>query len=438
MTPPTPPGLTHVFQFANDPLRHTPRWAAEHGDVVRLRVPGIPTYLVSDPGLIDQVLVRDARHYRKDRMTRMLSESLGMGLVTSEGQLWRRQRRLANPAFQHRRIRSYAAAMVEITEQMLDGWSSRDRRDLHADMMRLTLAVATRTLFGADLDHRAKEIGGILEALMTNFAGLKLPIGLPTPSNLRARRAVRRLDEVLYELIATKRDPEARGLELLSMLADAVDDEGVGMSEQQLRDEAATLLTAGHETTASALSFTFMLLAQHPTAEARLHAELDEVLEGAPPRFEQLRSLRYTNALLKESMRLYPPVWGLGREPLQQVELGGYTLPPGAQIAMLQWVVHRDARFYDDPLVFRPERWLDGSTDDLPRQSWFPFGAGPRACIGKRFAWMEAVLLTATMAQQVAIRLQPGPPMELLPSVTLRPAGGLPVVVERRATRRAA
>jgi cytochrome P450 len=433
--PPSPPGhpvLGNLLPYARDPLGTAATWATAYGDVVKLRIPGMPTWIVSHPDEIDAVLVRDARHYRKDALTRMLTSVLGNGLVTSEGDAWRRHRRLANPAFHHARIASYASDMVELAEAAVDRWAPHEERDLHHDMMGLTLGVVARTLFGADLASDTGEIGEILDTVMASFAGIKLPQSIPTPANLRTRDAVRRLDRVLHRMIEARRDPSSRGLDLLSMLMDAVDDDGVGMDDAQLRDEAATLLTAGHETTASALTFTFYILSQHPSVEARLHAELEAVLGDRAPTFADVPNLRYTDAVVREAMRLYPPVWGVGREALCDLELGGYALEKGTQVFMMQWVTHRDPRWWDQPLACRPERWLDGSTQGMPKQAYFPFGAGPRACIGKRFAQLEAVLLTASIARRYALRLAPGETLDLMPSITLRPRHGLRMVVDRR------
>ena len=257
---------------------------------------------------------------------------------------------------------------------------------------------------------------------------------LPTPGNRRFRRAKAEIDAVMYDTIARRRAGEKAGDDLLSRLLAARDEDGSRMSDRQLRDELVTLFLAGHETTALALSYSFYLLAQHPDAEARLAAELDEVLQGKPPTAADVPRLRSTEWVIKESMRLYPPATSIGREAVCDTEIGGYFVPKGAQVSPVQWVVHRDARWFDDPEAFKPERWDNDLARRLPRCAYFPFGDGPRVCIGNQFAIMEAVLVLATVAQRYRLALAPGFQLELLPSVTLRPKHGVSMVIQERPT----
>jgi cytochrome P450 len=304
-------------------------------------------------------------------------------------------------------------------------------------MMRLTLEIVARTLFGASVEGQAERVGRAMDVVMKYWAS---PVALfpwlqwlPTPGNRRYRQAVRELNGIIADTIARRRGAGPDGDDLLSRLLTERDEDGKQMTDQELRDEVVTLFLAGHETTALALSFCFYLLAQHPEAAARLCAELDEVLGERAPTVADVPRLRYTDWVVKESMRLYPPAPSIGREALNDCEIGGYHVPKGAQIALSQWVVHRDPRWYDDPEAFKPERWDNDLARRLPRCAYFPFGDGPRICIGNHFALMEAVLILATIARRCCLTLVPGYRLELLPSITLRPKRGMPMVLTERA-----
>jgi cytochrome P450 len=438
--PPGPKGhflIGNTLQILRAPFDFPVRCLGEYGPIVRLRLGTLVFYLVADPDAIEQVLRRDSRLFIKDKGTRLLSGFLGQGLVTSEGELWRRQRRLAQPAFQLDQIQKYGAVMVDYALRLLADWRPGQTRNIHADMNRLTMEIAAQTLLGASVAGQADRVGQAMTAIMEYFGGWAslLPwLGwLPTPTNRRYRRACRELDAVMYDTIARRRaEGETPGDDLLSRLLAARDDDGSRMTDAQLRDELVTLFLAGHETTALALSFCFYLLAQHPEAEARLLAELDEVLKGPTPTAQVVPRLRYTEWVVRESMRLYPPVPSIGREALQDCEVAGYHVPRGTQLALVQWVVHRDERWFDDPEAFRPERWDNDLARRLPRGAYFPFGDGPRICIGKEFAMLEAILVLATVAQRHRLALAPGFRLELLPSVTLRPRHGVAMVVGER------
>jgi cytochrome P450 len=328
--------------------------------------------------------------------------------------------------------------MVECAKHEVSGWKSGEIRDVHEDMARLTLDVVTRTLFGTLLTVEFEGVGAALETIAQRFTGrggvlFHIPEKVPTPANLRFRRAIRLLDGIIYRIIEGRRAGGERDGDLLSMLLEVRDEEtGEGMSDRQLRDEVMTIFLAGHETTANALSWTWYLLAKHPEAETRLLAELDEVLEGRAPTVRDLPRLRYTDLVVKESMRLYPPVWAFGREAVGDCEIGGYHVPAGTQLVMSQWVMHRDPRYYERAEEFRPERWADGSVEKLLPYAYFPFGGGPRLCIGRSFARMEAVLLLATIAQKFRLRPTQDRLVEPQPSITLRTKNGLRVVLARR------
>lgn len=440
--PPGPKGrpvVGNLLDYSRDPLGFLSRCAREYGDVVRLNFPGPPAYLLSNPEHIEQVLVGNNRNFIKDRVTWGELSILGDGLLTSDGDFWRRQRRLAQPAFHRERIANYAETMVAYTERMLEGWRNGERRDTHHDMMRLTLEIVAKTLVDADIADEAEDVGEALGAVMAHFSDQgsgvflrMLPDSIPTPSNLRYRRAQRQLEEFIYGIIDERRKSGRDTGDLLSMLLHARDEDGGRMSDEQLRDEVMTVIMAGHETTDIALSWTWRLLALHPEVEKKLHAELAEQLDGNAPTMGDLPHLPYTDAVLKESMRLYPPAWAIGREAIEDCEIGGYHVSAETQLFISQYVVHRLPHTFEDPENFDPDRWTNGLEKRIPKYAYFPFGGGPRLCIGQSFAKMEAALLLATIAQRFRLKLSGEQRTTPQPSITLRPKNGVQVVLEER------
>jgi cytochrome P450 len=438
--PPGPPASrTGSFKnYSRDPLNFLTALSREYGDIVTMRFYNFRVYYVSHPDYIEEVLVNQARKFIKGRILRANKGLFGNGLLTSEGEFWLRQRRLAQPAFHRARIAAYGETMVRFTERLIAGWRDGETRDIHAEMMRLTLQIVAKTLFDADVDDDAQQVGRALEAIMdfnSDFRRLILtPAWLPTLRNFRAALAIRRLNKIIYRIIDQRRATGGDAGDLLSMLLHAQDEDGSRMTDRQLRDEVITLFLAGHETTALALSWTWWLLAQNSQAEAKLHAELDTVLAGRSPTLEDLPKLRYTDHVITESMRLYPPAWGMARLAIEDAEIGGYRIPKGSGVSLSQWVVHRDPRWFDVPEEFRPERWEGDLLKRLPRFAYFPFGGGPRQCIGNSFALMEAALLLATIAQKFRVRLVPNQQVEPVASITLRPRHGIRVTLEERHT----
>src|SRR5467141_202886 len=422
----------------NNPLEYFTKVAREYGDIAGMRVLNFKTIFINHPDLIEEVLVTNARKYSKGRVLRANRHVFGEGLLTSEGEFWLRQRRLAQPAFHRARIASYAATMVEYTQRMLNGWRGGEEHDAHQEMMRLTLQIVGKTLFDADVERDAQEVGKSLELLLEIGANFRraifVPHWLPTPANLRVRREVKQIEKILYRIIAERRASGRDAGDLLSMLLSAQDEDGSRMTDRQLRDETITLFLAGHETTASTLSWTWWLLAQNPRVEAKLHSELDAVLGGRTPTFADLPNLSYTGQVITESLRLYPPAWGLARVAIEDHEIAGYPVTKGMGVAMAQWVVHRDPRWYDAPEEFRPDRWEGDLLKRMPKFAYFPFGGGPRQCIGNAFALMEASLILATIAQKFRLRLVVSHRVEPLASITLRPRHGVRVTLERRRT----
>jgi cytochrome P450 len=422
-----------------DPLRYFTGLMREYGDLVSLRVLNFRILLLNHPDHIEDVLVNHARKFIKGRVLLANKRVFGRGLLTSEGDFWLRQRRLAQPAFHRARIAGYASTMVEYTERLLHEWQDGEERDIHKEMMRLTLQIVGKTLFDADVERDAQDIGKSMELLLELSANFRrtifIPHWVPTPTNLRMERAIRQIEKVLYRMIAEKRASGRDSGDLLSMLLAAQDEDGSRMTDQQLRDEAITLFLAGHETTANTLSWIWWLLAQNPDVEAKLHSELRTVLAGRSPSLDDLPKLVYTNHIITESMRLYPPAWGTARTAIEDHEIAGYAVPKGSGVSFAQWTVHRDPRWYDAPEEFRPERWDGDFLKRIPRFAYFPFGGGPRQCIGNSFALMEAALTLATIAQQYRFRLVEGHPVVPLASITLRPRYGIRVVLESRSAK---
>src|SRR6267142_2497638 len=434
--PPGPPPnlLRSLFgALQQTPLIYFSDVFHKYGDVCGLRIGNFRSLVVFHPDLIEEVLVNKARLYHKGRILQANKFLFGEGLLTSEGDFWLRQRRLAQPAFHRERINAYAAIMAEYTEQMLATWRSGEERDLHEEMMNLALRIVGKTLFDADVARDAKEVGETLDLLLkiaANFGRtILVPLWIPTPRNLRAKAGVRRLEKIIYRIIAERRASNRDTGDLLSILLQARDDDGSRMSDRQLRDETITLFLAGHETTASTLSWAFWLLAQNPAVEKKLHEELHGVLGGRIPSVADLPNLAYLGNILSETLRLYPTAWGIARLAAEKHEIAGYPVLPGYGMATAQWVVHRDPRWFDAPLEFRPERWENGLAKQLPRYAYFPFGGGPRQCIGNTFALMEASVVLATIAHKFRFRLVPGHRVTPLASITLRPRDGVRVTL---------
>jgi cytochrome P450 len=412
---------------------------SQYGDVVKFKFGTIPVFLVAHPDGVKHILQENHANYLKSQDYQLLKALLGNGLVTSEGELWLRQRRLIQPAFHRQRVAEFASIMTESTLEMLERWEplAAEGRvfDIFEEMARLTLKIVGRALLSIDLSDQAEVIGRAFTVGNERFAhfdlGMLMPF-LPTRRNLRFRRAVRRLHQVVDEIIAQRRRESRHRGDLLSMLLEARDEEtGEGMDDRQLRDEILTLILAGHETTATALSWTWHLLSQHPSVQQKLESELREVLGGRPPTLADLRALNYTGMVLDESMRLYPPVWSIGRSPIADDEVGGYRIPRKSMVMLSQYITHRHPAFWDEPDRFDPERFSLARSEGRPRYAFFPFAGGPRQCIGNIFALNEANLVLATVAQRYRVKVTPGHPIETQPLITLRPRYGIKVTIQK-------
>ncbi len=422
-------GFANLFEFRKDPLAFLTRMAREHGDVVTYRMGGRKVTLVNHPDYIKDLLVTNNRKFEKGRVLKRSKRILGEGLLTSEGEMHLRQRRLAQPAFHRQRIVNYADSMVTYADHTRNSWKDGSTVDMRGEMMQLTLNIVGKTLFNVDLETEGSEIGESLTTFMESFGIMFLPFSeflerLPIPPVRRLNKARERLDAIVYRIIRERRASAQidRG-DLLSMLLLAQDEEGdgKGMTDEQLRDECLTIILAGHETTANALSWTWMLLSQNPDSGKKLHAEIDSVLNGRLPTLADIPDLKYTEMVFAESMRLYPPAWGIGRKAIADHNFGDVRVKKNSMVVCSQWVMHRDARYFANPEVFDPERWAPEGKASRPKFSYFPFGGGPRQCIGESFAWMEGVLLLATLAQKWKATLASDAPIEKMAAITLRP-----------------
>ena len=431
------PGLPYfgaMLSFVRDPIAYQ-IGLRQTADMVSSSLMGRPFYAISHPDLIEEVLVTKNAHFRKTAGLRSLTQIFGNGLLTSDGDFWLRQRRLASPAFHRQRIAAYADQMVQATVTLLDSWQPGQVRDLHQEMMHLTLDIVARCLFGADTSAEAGRIGHALDAVMTllNNQGLNtLAQGL---LHIRTRThrdfdiGIKTLDEVIFGIIRARQRNERDGGDLLSMFLAARDEDGSRMTDQQLHDECLTMFIAGHETTALALSWAWYELTQNADVAGAMRAELARVLGGRAPTLADVPALQFSSQIMTETLRLHPPAWNISREALTDIEIGGHRISAGAEILMSQYAVHRHPRYYDDPDSFKPGRWSGDLAKTLPKYAYFPFGGGPRLCIGQQFAQMESVLILATMAQHSDLELVPGQRIVPQPSITLRQKDGLKVML---------
>ena len=437
------PSLLEAFSYrpGRDPLAFFTDLARTYGDIVAYRLGGERLLFVNQPQHIKDILVTHNRNFTKGRALQRTKRLLGEGLLTSEGAAHLRQRRLMQPAFHRERIAAYADMMVAYADRMRGAWRDGETLDVAREMNRLTLSIVGKTLFDADVESQAAEVGEALTGVMETFWMTMLPFSdllehLPLPKLRRGRAARAQLDAIIYGMIAERRRSKRDHGDLLSMLLSAQDEEAEGaagrMSDVQVRDEAMTIFLAGHETTANALTWTWYLLSTAPDVEAKLHAEVDRVLQGRRPCVADIASLPFVERVVTESMRLYPPAWLIGRRAIADYELGPYVVPARTILVMSPFVTQRDVRFYTDPERFDPDRWTPEFRSTLPKFAYFPFGGGPRQCIGESFAWMELVLLVAAIAQRWRLQLVPGHPVVPEPLVTLRTKHGMRMTAHQR------
>ncbi|MGH9470252.1 MAG: cytochrome P450 [Terriglobia bacterium] len=433
--PPGPPGTGIIGSFpfgTRNPLDVLSEWARRYGDIFYYRAFITRVFFLNHPSLVESVLVTNSRSFIKGRGLQVNRRLFGRGLLTSEGELWRRQRKLCQPSFHREHIDVYGGVMTRYAQRALDRWRDGDAFDLHNEAMRLTLQIAAHALFGAEvggmLDEAERALAPIMEFNTRGRILVPMLRYLPTPRSVRYRLAVRRLERVVHAILHA---PDAPGKDtLLFVLRRARREDG--MSARQLRDEVMTLLLAGHETTALALAWTFVLLARNPEVETRLAAEIQNGLGGLPPLASDLPRLPFTARVVKESLRLYPPAYAMARVAMEDCTVGGYRIPRGASVVMSQWITHRDPRFFERPEEFLPDRWTEEFSRQLPNFVYFPFGGGPRVCIGASFATTEVTLLLASILQRFRVEVIDPDAVRPLPAITLRPEGGVRVIVHKR------
>ena len=442
--------LGAIVMPGRDPLALFTRLARTYGDVVHFRLGGERVFFLNHPQHIRDVLVTNQRNFKKSRGLERARKLLGEGLLTSEGETHLRHRRLLQPAFHRDRIAAYASVMVEHADRMQQRWSDGATLDISREMMRVTLSIVGKTLFDSEVESKADEVGMAVTQVMETFWFSLLPFSdlidrLPVPVLRRGRQSRDRLDALIYAMIAERRATGRDHGDLLSMLIAAQEQESDepgatgrrspvtrGLSDEQVRDEAMTLLLAGHETTANALTWTWYLLSQAPAVEQALHDELDRVVGRRLPTMADIPRLPLTERIVTESMRLYPPAWIVGRRAIGDYAIADYGVPARSMLFMSPYVMQRDARFFPDPERFVPDRWTPAFKAALPKFAYFPFGGGARQCIGEQFAWMELMLLVAAIGSRWQLRLVPGHPVVPQPLVTLRAKHGMKMIASRR------
>ena len=440
-----PPGLkVNLLLYAlsrfrpGDPIRVFKHLADTYGDAAHYKLGPRHVVFLNNPEYIREILVVQNSKFIKERTVQRMKMLVGEGLITSEDPFHRKQRILAQPAFYRQRIANYADAIVHKATGFQERWRPEQQIDMSREMMHLTLDVIAKTLFDTDVAAEVEEISNEVNAIMRlyNFLVLvpyaEMLQNYPLPGMRRFRQARARLDAIVYRMIEEHRhDNRDRG-DLLSMLLSARYQDGSAMPDSQVRDEVMTIFLAGYETIANALTWTWYLLSQNPEAESRLNSEVGSVLNGRAATFEDISRLKYTEMVLSESMRLFPPAWAMGRLAVEDFELGPYFMPKGTNVFLSQYIMHRDPRYFPYPERFDPDRWTVEAKASRPRFSYFPFGGGSRQCIGESFAWMEGILILATIAQRWKPQLLPGHRVEPQPLITLRPKYGMKMTLEPR------
>ncbi len=423
------------------PIQFFVKTAAKYGGIFTFRLGKQRAYFIKDPEYIRDVLMTKQSSFVKEDFLKRGKIFLGEGLVTSDGETHRRQRRLVQPAFHRERIAACAATMVQFAERAAAKWEDGNVIDMSQEMLHLTLRIVAKTLFNTDVQRDHKDVGKVLSTFLEMFNLLVFPLDEtgdtpPDQSDSAITEARKRIDEIIYGMIDEKRKTGEDTGDLLSMLMMATDeDDGKIMSDEQLRDELVTIFLAGHETIANAMTWTWYLLSQNPEAEEEFHREIDDVLgEGRTPLMEDVPNLPFTRKVFTESMRLFPPVWALGRMAIEDTNIGNRPIQKGSVVLMSQYVTQRDAEYFSEPEAFKPERWTKEMQESLPPFAYFPFGGGARRCIGEQFAWTEGILLLAAISQKWRFRFESAEPPEPLFLLTLRPKGALNMVCEKRST----
>ncbi len=440
-----PPGprplftLRNILDFRKDSLGFLKKMAGEYGDMVYFKMGPLRLLLLNHPDHIKDVLTTRHNNFVKGRPLEMAKELLGEGLLTSEGEFHKRQSRIMQPAFHRKMMDAYAPVMTEYTTRLMHGWKEGVTLDIMKEMVKLSTGIAGKTMFNVDVDEEAPDINQALETIMRLFGRVTMPFGewllkLPLPGNVRFFKAKARLDATIYRIIHERRENKLHNGDLLSLLLQAQEDpaNAGGMTDRQIRDEALTLFLTAFDTTSLALTWTWYLLSQHPAVEAELHEELDRVLAGRLPTLEDYPQLKFTLMVFTEAMRLYPPIYIIARQALERFSIGGYTVPADTIVLMSPYLIHRDARFHENPELFHPHTWAEGVGGQDSRYVYFPFSSGPRSCIGQHYAWLEGVLVLASIAQFWRLEHAPGHRVEIAQLLNLRPKYGMQMVLKSR------
>jgi cytochrome P450 len=438
--PPMPPVdnfiAGHMRSFNENTLKYL-ETLASLGDVTSFRFGPFHAYFFNHPDIVHEVLLNTKVFQKPFTLRAALSDISALNVFNSNGDYWKQQRKLMQPAFHSKRIGSYADTMVDYAQREIKNWQDGAELDIDHVMTHITMNVITKTMFDTEVGDKANTIG---EAMTELFQAVNhrtetiqvLPNWLPTPENRRVKELMRQIHGLLGSFIAEREKTGEDKGDLLSMLLLAQDEEGKGMTDEQIMNEALIIFGAGHETTANTLTFAWYALSQNPDAEAKLHSELDSVLAGRAPRLEDLANLPYTEKVIKETLRLYPPAWGISRDVVEDIEIGGYTIPKGTTAMIAPWSLGRDARWYENPSQFNPDRWTAEFEAQLPKYAYIPFGGGPRVCIGNQFAMMEARLILASIAQNFSLSLKKGFSTEPVRAFTLRPSNGMKMQAHAR------
>lgn len=440
--PPGPKGkapLSHLFSFRRDSLSFLKKIAAECGDIVHFKMGPLRIVLLNHPDFIKEVLSAQHSNFVKGRPLEMAKKLLGEGLLTNEGEFHKRQSRIIQPAFHSKMMNAYAPAMTEYAVRLMNGWKDGMKVDMMEEMVRMSTGIAGKTMFNMDIAEEAPEINDALKSIMTLFGRITLPfaellLNLPLPGTIRFFKAKARLDDIIYRIIDERRRSKLKNGDLLSLLLQAQEETGSddGITDQQIRDEALTLFLTAFDTTSLALTWTWYLLSQHPEVEAELHNELDKVLDGRLPTLEDVSQLKFTRMVFTEAMRIYPPIYIIARQALEDFSIGNYIVPAGTIVLMSPYLIHHDSRFHPEPNQFNPSSWAERVGLQNSRYDYLPFSAGPRSCIGQQYAWLEGVVVLASIAQSWHLKLVPNHPVEFDQLINLRPRYGMVMNVIRR------
>ncbi|RDV15367.1 cytochrome P450 [Pontibacter diazotrophicus] len=439
-----PPGpkptisLVNLLRFRRDSLGFLSKLAGQYGDIVHFKIGPLRVVYLNHPDYIKEVLSKQHSNFVKGRPLEMAKVLLGEGLLTSEGEFHKRQSRIIQPAFHRRMMGIYAPAMTAYATRLMNGWEDGMRVDVMREMMKMSTGIAGKTMFNVDIEEEAPEIDQALESIMSLFGRITLPFAelllkLPLPGTLRFFRAKAQLDKTIYRIIAERRRSMLNNGDLLSLLLqEQGETDGGGLSDQSIRDEALTLFLTAFDTTSIALTWTWYLLSQHPEVEADLHKELDSVLQGRLPTLDDYPQLKFTRMIFTESMRMYPPIYIIARQALEQFAIGNYVVPGGTIVLMSPYLIHRDSRFHPDPQQFNPYSWAQRPDGHYPKFEYFPFSEGPRSCIGQHYAWLEGILVLASIAQFWRMTLVPDHSVEMAQLLNLRPKHGMMMQLHRR------